>query len=113
MSADVFELYYQHYNVSMPVERLSLLDIVTDVRQAIGTDDPSFMVRNEKAIEPILRAYVGKGMQNVAEQFEETVLTLSVVFGGICAMVLVVKVLSTRLEYMLMRMYSLYSLILN
>ena len=31
----------------MPVGRLSLLDILTDTKQAITTNDPSFMVLNE------------------------------------------------------------------
>ena len=42
-----FNMTYTHYNISLPTSRLSVLDIVTDVRQAIDTDDPSFMVRNE------------------------------------------------------------------
>ena len=49
-SNDKFQLNYDTYNVTMAIERISLLDIFTDIRQAIITNDPSFMVRNEQEL---------------------------------------------------------------
>ena len=49
----------------------------------------------------------------MAKQFIRTLITLSALLGVILLMILGLKVLSTRLEYMLIKVYSLYSRILK
>ena len=93
----------------MPISRLSFLDSMTDLAQAMKTGNPAVMVRNKDSVQPIIDAYLNSSNSSIIPEY--IALIQFIALGALVCLliaVLTIKILEIRVDLSVKKVLELY-----